>query len=171
MIKQTGRKFLSALVLLLVLVFMVTSCAPNTPAETTPGETEDDTFVFVDSLGREVTLPKELTKIAPSGTLAGILLFTAMPDRLAGIAQNFSDTQMKLIDPKYNELPVLGKFYGKGPDYNLETVLAAGTEVIVDLGEAKPSAADDMNQLTAQINIPTVFIEALFDDMPKTYRD
>ncbi|MDD3540329.1 MAG: ABC transporter substrate-binding protein [Eubacteriales bacterium] len=185
--KQTGRRILLGLVLVLVLAFVLTSCAPNTPAETTPGETtgetkgetpaptegetEDDTFVFVDSLGREVTLPKELTKIAPSGTLANILLFTAIPDHLSGIAQNFTDTQMKLIDPKYNELPVLGKFYGKGPDYNLETVLAAGTQVIVDLGEAKDSTATDMDELTAQINIPTVFIEALFDDMPQTYRD
>ena len=64
----------------------------------------------------------------------------------------------------------MGKFYGKGPDFNLETVLLAQTEVIVDFGEAKDSTKDDMDGVMNQINVPTVFIEATFEGMPETYR-
>jgi iron complex transport system substrate-binding protein len=128
-------------------------------------------LAFLDSVGREIELPQPLTRIAPSGTLADIVLYTACPDLLCGISIPFTETQLKLIDPKYDELPVMGKFYGKGPDFNLETVLAAQTQVIVDIGEPKDSIASDLDELMGQIKIPTVFIEALFDGMPQTYRD
>lgn len=175
--KKTG--WLALIFMLVIVLALPAACAKvDSPAETentrktetaeTKGEAKR---TFTDSAGREVELPVDLKRIAPSGTLANIVLYTACPDLLCGIALPFTETQLKLIDPKYNELPVMGKFYGKGPDFNLETVLAAGTEVIVDIGEVKGSTRDDLDQLMGQIKIPTVIIEARMTGMPQTYRD
>ena len=155
------------LMIALALSMLLVGCDARTPKETESQEKR----IFTDSIGREIELPEKLSRIAPSGTLANIILFTAAPDHLCGISQNFSKTQLKLIDEKYDALPVMGKFYGKGPDFNLETVLAADTEVIADFGEAKKSTAEDMDSMMEQIKVPTVFIEATFAAMPETYRD
>ena len=80
---------------------------------------------------------RDRSRIAPSGPLAQIVLYTAVPDLLCGKAREFSDAQLKLIDKKFGDLPVFGQFYGKSSDFNLEAVLAAETEVIIDIGEKK----------------------------------
>lgn len=177
--KNQMKKMTTLMLLLAVLLTgVLTACAPQAPAppptdrevEETDSFGKETKLAFLDSVGREIELPQPLTRIAPSGTLADIVLYTACPDLLCGISIPFTETQLKLIDPKYDELPVMGKFYGKGPDFNLETVLAAQTQVIVDIGEPKDSIEDDLDELMDQIKIPTIFIEALFDDMPETYR-
>lgn len=183
------------LAIIMVLSMTITGCGPKEPepsdssqptasdsTEPAPPETSkpapSDTSAvdpnmrtFTDSAGREVTIPMRLSRIAPSGPLAQIVLYTAAPDLLCGTARPFTDTQLKLIDKKYGDLPAFGQFYGKSGDFNLEAVLAAGAEVIIDIGEAKKTIKEDMDNMQAQINIPVVFIEATFAGMPKAYRD
>ena len=185
------------LAMIMALSLMITSCGPKTPpddptepssppsveatepappaktdpAPTDPEPTEPETRTFTDSVDREVEVPTKLSKIAPSGPLAQIVLYTAAPDLLCGKAREFSDAQLKLIDKKYGDLPVFGQFYGKSSDFNLEAVLAAETEVIIDIGEKKETIKEDMDGMQEQINTPTIFIEATFSGMPKTYRD
>ena len=183
------------LAIIMVLSMTITGCGPKEPepsdssqptasdsTEPAPPETSkpapSDTSAvdpnmrtFTDSAGREVTIPMRLSCIAPSGPLAQIVLYTAAPDLLCGTARPFTDTQLKLIDKKYGDLPAFGQFYGKSGDFNLEAVLAAGAEVIIDIGEAKKTIKEDMDNMQAQINIPVVFIEATFAGMPKAYRD
>jgi len=157
----------------------VSDTSKPAPPETSPTESEappsesaePETRTFTDSVGRAVTIPTKLTRIAPSGPLAQIVLYTAAPDLLCGTARPFSDTQLKLIDKKYGDLPAFGQFYGKSGDFNLEAVLAANTEVIIDIGEAKKTIKEDMDGMQEQINTPAIFIEATFAGMPKTYRD
>ena len=43
---------------------------------------ESTTYIFTDSAGREVELPRNIERIAPSGPLAQIVLFTLCPDKL-----------------------------------------------------------------------------------------
>lgn len=73
----------------------------------------EGTRIITDSAGREVEIPSEITKIAPSGPLAQIVLYTVSPDKLAGLAADFSDEAKQYIDEKYWGLPKFGQFYGK----------------------------------------------------------
>lgn len=184
--KSTTKKSMISLFAVLLSLLILAGCTPGgapdgsgtegsvpvaPPVSSEPVDTGGDANrIFIDSVGREIELPAALVRIAPSGTLADIILFTAIPDRLNGISTAFSKSQLKMINSKYGELPVFGKFYGKGPDYNLESVLAADTQVIVDIGEPKESITQDMDDLMNQIKVPTIFIEALFANLPGTYR-
>lgn len=133
-------------------------------------ESEDDTFLFTDSAGRTVTLPKEIHKIAPSGPLAQLVLYTASPDLLCGLAADFSKEAKLYIDEKYWSLPKFGQFYGKNADLNMEALLAASPDVIVDIGQAKDTIAGDMDALSEQLGFPAVFIEATLPTMESAYR-
>ncbi len=130
---------------------------------------QSDTRVFTDSAGREVTLPKEINKIAPSGPLAQIVLYTLCPDKLSGLASDFSEGAKQYIDEKYWSLPKFGQFYGKNANLNMEALIAESPDVIIDIGEAKKSVKEDMDALQEQLNMPVIFIEADLDTMSSAY--
>ena len=90
-----------ALLLAMVMLFSLAACgaAEPTPAEPTPAATEEpaateapakepaeeptaETVMFTDSCGREVELPANITKIAPSGTVATMILAAFAPEEL-----------------------------------------------------------------------------------------
>lgn len=130
---------------------------------------QTDARVFTDSAGREVTLPKEINKIAPSGPLAQIVLYTLCPDKLSGLASDFSEGAKQYIDEKYWSLPKFGQFYGKNANLNMEALIAESPDVIIDIGEAKKSVKEDMDALQEQLNMPVIFIEADLDTISSAY--
>jgi iron complex transport system substrate-binding protein len=148
------------------------SVKTETQAETEKaGEagSQSDARVFTDSAGREVTLPKEIKTIAPSGPLAQIVLYTLCPDKLSGLASDFSEGAKQYIDEKYWSLPKFGQFYGKNANLNMEALIAESPDVIIDIGEAKKSVKEDMDALQEQLNMPVIFIEADLDTMSSAY--
>lgn len=164
--------------MILITVLLFSGCGTTT--QNTDGNTEE-TFVssvneatttrtFTDSVGREVEIPEAITKIAPSGPLAQLVLYTAAPDSLIGLSAEFSGSAKELIPEKYQELPIFGQFYGKNANLNLEALSAAQPDVVIDIGEAKKTVVEDMDALQKQINIPTIFIEAKLENMEETYK-
>ena len=161
----------------LALAFALIGCTeeptPSTPTEQ-PAQTEQQpaeqsaTYIFTDSAGRQVELPKNIERIAPSGPLAQLVLFTVCPDKLVGFASDISDMQFEYIDKKYAALPVFGNFYGD--TLNLESVMAANPQVIIDIGEAKPSIGEDMDGIQDRTGIPTIFIHMEMDSMVSAYQ-
>jgi iron complex transport system substrate-binding protein len=128
----------------------------------------EETVLFVDSAGREVEIPKQIDRIAPSGSLAQIVLFSISPDKLVGLSGKWSDNSSDYLDSKYLELPVFGQFYGS-EDLNMESLAAADPQVIIDIGEAKDSIVEDMDSIQNQLEIPTIFIEASLETMDECY--
>ncbi|WP_455718676.1 ABC transporter substrate-binding protein [Anaerosporobacter sp.] len=128
-----------------------------------------DTILFTDSAGREVEIPSNITRIAASGSLAQIVLFSVDPDKLIGLASEFSDNAKSYIDEKYYDLPILGQFYGQ-ETFSAEAVVNANPQVIIDIGETKDTIEEDMDTIQKQTGIPTIFIEATLETMPTAYR-
>lgn len=142
---------------------------PEVPA--TPDETpKSETFVFTDSCGREVELPTTITKVAPSGSVAQMILYTAAPDAMVGWSSNPGGQTADYIPEKYRNLPEFGQFYGSNVTLNLEALIAAEPQVIIDLGDMKKTHKEDMDDIQARTGIPTIFIEANLDTFPQAYR-
>lgn len=141
----------------------------NLPQQEAQAE-ENGLRLFTDSLGREFTLEKELTRVAVSGQLAQIAVFALAPDRLAGIALDWNKEAEKYLDTEYYHLPVLGQLYAGKGEMNLEELLNVNPQVIIDLGEPKKSAAEDLDALQEQIGIPFVHITGTLETMDEAYR-
>ncbi len=177
-VKQLIAVFLSALLLVVVVgcsqaqdtQTASTSDSQTTttadPATTTPEKRAD--FTFTDDAGRDVEVPGDMQRIAPSGPLAQLVLYTLCPDRLVGLGQEVTDAQLPYIDSDYAKLPVFGNFYGD--TLNLESVLAAGTQIVIDIGEAKETVTEDMQGVQDKTGIPSVFINMELDNMADAYR-
>ena len=141
----------------------------QTTTATSPKE-KKATRTFIDSARREVIVPKNITKIAPSGATAQLVLYTSNPDFLVGLAGPFPRKAKEFVPKIYQKLPEFGQFYGKKANLNMEALSAAKPDVIIDIGEAKKTVHEDMDKLQNQLEIPVVFIEANLSDMPKTYK-
>lgn len=164
--KKTQR--LLALLLALVMTLSLAACGAQS-APTEDENTAPETRVFTDSVGREVTVPAQIDKVALSGPMAQIVLFALCPDKLVGIANAWDESAAQYLDTEYYNLPLLGQLYGGKGELNLETLLESGAQVVIDVGEAKGSIVEDLDALQEQTTIPFVHIDAALATMDETY--
>lgn len=149
-----------------------TASAEETAAEeTAPAEEAAfETVEFTDSLGRTVTLPAEITRIAPSGAVATMMLAAIAPECMVTINATPSDRQMAFLSSNLASLPETGQMYGSKANLNLETLLSADPQVVIDLGDKKGDMAADLDALQEQIGIPVIFLEADLPHMAEAFR-
>lgn len=169
---MNGKRWM-ALLLALVMSVSLFACSAKPAADGDDSQNndvvEDTTRVFTDSCGREVTVPANVEKVAISGPLAQIVVFALAPDKLVGIANAWDESAAQFLDTKYYDLPLLGQLYGGKGEMNLETLLAAAPDVVIDVGEPKGSIVEDMDALQEQTGIPFVHIDAYLASMDNTY--
>lgn len=158
------KKKIVYMVLLIMFLFL-TACKDPSDGEVKKSETE--THVFTDSAGREVTVPKDIERIAPSGPLAQVVLYTLVPDKMVGLSTEFTKDQEAFVDEKYTSLPIFGNFY-EGTLHD-ESLIVAKPQLIIDIGVRKDSIKDDMDVIQENTGIPTVFIEMDMDTMAEAY--
>jgi iron complex transport system substrate-binding protein len=156
------------LILLSVLCLLPVLCL-SCGAKKETAAPQQETVVWTDSCGRAVLVPKTITRIAPSGALAQLVLYSLCPDKIIGWSSAFSDTQKKYIAEKYWSLPAFGQFYGRNTNLNMEALLTAKPDIVIDIGEVKPNIKDDMDGLQTQLGIPVIFVEATLDTMSAAY--
>lgn len=169
------------LLLAMMMCASVFACAAQSTAETAteapvateaPAPTEEPaptTVQFTDSVGRVVELPANITKVAISGPLAQIVLFALCPDKLVGIASKWDATAEQYLASEYYNLPELGQLYGGKGELNLETLLASGAQVVIDVGEPKDTIVEDLDALQQQTGIPFVHITSTTATMADAY--
>lgn len=149
---------------LLVAAMLLVGC-------TTTGNADPDLPMreFTDSTGRSVNVPEEITRVAVTGPLAQIVVFSAAPEKLVALANEWSADAEGYIEPVYYELPILGQLYGGSSDMNVEELAKAAPQVIIDVGETKTDMASDLDSIQNQTGIPTVHIRADLDSMGEAY--
>lgn len=144
--------------------------ATEAPAEEPAEEPAAETITFTDSSGREVELPANITKIAPSGPVATMILAAFAPEKLVCVGTSISENQTPYLYDGIADLPVTGQLYGGKATLNLEELLATGAEVIIDLGDFKKSIAEDLTALQKQTGLPCIFLEADVAHMADAFR-
>jgi len=128
------------------------------------------TISVSDDSGREVEIPAEITRIAPSGSTATMMLIPIASDMLVGIASSPSTDQVKYLPEEILTLPTFGQFYGSKSTLNLEALMEAKPQVIFDLGDKKSTVKKDMNSIEKQTNIPALYYDGTLEHMADTYR-
>ena len=145
--------------LILTLVLLLGACA-----------LAEGTRTFTDDSGRTVTIDREITRVAVSGVGAQIVVFALAPDMLVGVTSEWDAGSEVYIAPEYYNLPAIGQLYGGKGNLNLETLLSAAPQIVIDVGETKKGIAEDLDALTEQTGIPFVHITMDLATMDETYR-
>ena len=125
---------------------------------------------FTDSIGRTVSIPVEITKIAITGPLTQIYILPLAGDMLVGVSNAFAEDAETYLPAYIQEKEEIGQLYGGKAEMDLEALLAAAPDVVIDVGEPKGSMAEDLDALTAQTGIPFVHISATVETAPDAYQ-
>lgn len=129
-----------------------------------------ETKIVTDDYGRKVEVPETITRIAPSGATAQMILLTLAPELMVGLSASPSTLQMPYFPEEVWYLPTFGQFYGSKSTLNMEALIDAEPQLIIDLGDRKLSGNADMNSIQNQTGIPTIFFESTLEAMPNAYR-
>lgn len=142
------------------------SPAPTDTPAPTPEPTER---TFTDSSGREIIIPVEINSFAPSGLMAQMFLYTLAPEKMAGRSNDFSNDAKQLLPEKYVNLPLFGQFYGSKASLNMEELVKAAPDLIIDIGTAKSTVVEDMNGIQEKTGIPAAFVSSTILSLHDTY--
>lgn len=152
------------IILFLILSLMLCACGQSGAAPA--GQPRE----FTDSTGRTVTLPADITKIAISGPLSQIYILPLAGDLLVGVSTAYAEDAQSYLPAYIYEKAEIGQLYGGKGEMDLEALLAAAPEVVIDIGEPKKTTAEDLTALTEQTGIPFIHIDATVATAPEAYR-
>ncbi|MBR4039175.1 MAG: ABC transporter substrate-binding protein [Clostridia bacterium] len=149
------KKRITCLIALLLMLLAALGCA--------------DERVFVDDAGREIVLDEAIERVVVTGPLGQIAVFAIAPEKLVGLCSAWDDASRPYIDTEKYDLPVIGQIYGGKGNVNLEELIAAAPQAVIDVGEPRGDIVEDLNELQAQTGLPFVHISAYIDSLDKTY--
>ena len=158
-------KRILAFLLLSVMLLTFAACG-NTAAIPDSGNTRE----FTDSTGRTVTIPAKITKIAITGPLSQVYILPLAGDLLVGVCNEFSADAAKYLPAEIFSKTEIGQLYGGKGEMDLEALLAAAPDIVIDIGEPKESIGADLTALTEQTGIPFLHVDATVRTAPEAYR-
>jgi iron complex transport system substrate-binding protein len=123
-----------------------------------------------DSAGRKVTLPAKVERVFAAGSPAGITLYTLVPDKLVGWSEPLPAAALAYLPPRYASLPVTGRLTGRANTANVEAVLAAKPDLVIDIGTIAPIYASLADRVQEQTGIPYLLFDGALDKAAELYR-
>jgi len=124
----------------------------------------------VDASGREIRPPARVERVYAAGPPAGLLVFAIAPDKLTGWTRAMRPNEAQFFADKYARLPELGRLTGRGNTANVEVVLKAKTDLIVDVGSTGATLASLATQVQEQTKIPYALLEGRMEATPAALR-
>jgi iron complex transport system substrate-binding protein len=125
---------------------------------------------FVDDAGRRVELPARVERVFSAGAPAELLLYTLVPDKLAGRNMQPSPAALELIPPQFRELPAITNLPDRDdPRYDAE-LLALDVDVYVDYGTVDPDYVAALDAISNRTHIPGVILDGSLAKVPDVYR-
>lgn len=135
----------------------------------TAAETQARTIT--DAAGRKVEIPDTVKRVLAAGPPASVLVYVLAPDKLTGWVRQPGDAEKQFLMPSVRDLPTFGQLTGKGGTANMEAVLAAKPDIIIDVGTVNPTYASLADKVQAQTGIPYVLIDGSFARSAETLRE
>ncbi|MCL2713440.1 MAG: iron ABC transporter substrate-binding protein [Alphaproteobacteria bacterium] len=126
--------------------------------------------MVVDSAGRHVDVPENITRVYAAGPPADIFLYVMAPERMLGWVRPPRDEDKPFLLPIVRELPRLGRLTGRGDTMNIERLIAMKPDIIVDFGSMNETYRSLADRVQAQTGIPYVLIDGSFPATPGSLR-
>ena len=129
-----------------------------------------DNTTITDATGRKVLIPADPARVFAAGPPAATLLYTLKPQAMIGWVTPPHPEAPPLLRAEVRDLPTLGRLTGRGDTVNLEVLLAARPDLIVDYGTVNATYIDLANRVQDQAGLPYVLIDGAFAAMPQGIR-
>ena len=125
---------------------------------------------FIDDGGRTITLPAQVARVMPAGPPASAELLMLAPEKLVGLTRALRPEEAMFLPARAGALATLGRLTGRGNNLNLEIVVKAAPDLVVDLGYVGDTFVSLADRVQEQTGIPYVLIGGKLADTPATLR-
>lgn len=129
-----------------------------------------DVQPFVDATGRTVEVPADPARVFAAGPPAATLLYALKPDAMIGWVRAPRPAERPFLRPDVRDLPELGRLTGRGDTLNLEVLLTAKPDLILDFGTISATYADLAERVQQQTGVPYVLIDGALPALPQSIR-
>ena len=124
----------------------------------------------IDSAGRRAVLPAKVQRVYAAGPPASIMVFAIAPEKLLGWTRAMTPEEAAFLPERYAALPSLGRLTGRGNTANVEVVLAAKPDLIVDAGATGDTYVSLADRVQQQTGIPYLLYDGTFAQTAATLR-
>ncbi|GMG83132.1 iron ABC transporter substrate-binding protein [Paralimibaculum aggregatum] len=126
--------------------------------------------MVTDSAGRRVEVPETIGRVFAAGPPAAVFLYVLAPETMLGWPRALRPEERPFIAAPYRDLPEHGRLTGRGGEANLERVIAAAPDLILDFGSVRETYVDLADRVQAQTGIPYVLIDGRFEATAEALR-
>ncbi len=119
----------------------------------------------IDGAGRRVAIPARVERVYAAGPPASVLAFAVSPDKLIGWTSPFRDAERPFVATRYADLPAYGRLTGRGGTANVEIMVRAKPDLIIDYGAIRETYISLADRVQAQSGIPYLLLDGDFDHM------
>src|SRR5262245_31008356 len=137
--------------LICAVLFAVTLCGPVMADR-----------MVVDSAGRQVSVPDRIDRVIAAGPPASVLMTILAPEKLTGWNRKPPPEELPYLPSVVRSLPEIGRLTGRGGTANLEVVMAAKPDLILDFGSVSDTYISLADRVQNQTGIPYVLIDGRF---------
>jgi iron complex transport system substrate-binding protein len=123
-----------------------------------------------DSAGRTVALPDRILRVMAAGPPASVVVYCLTPDKLLGWQRALRTEEKPYLLPLTHDLPELGRLTGRGDTANIEVVLKAKPDVIVDFGSITPTYVSLANATQERTGVPYLLVDGRFTSTAPSLR-
>jgi iron complex transport system substrate-binding protein len=118
--------------------------------------------LVVDSAGRQVEVADRIERVIAAGPPASVLLTILAPEKLIGWNRKPPSEELSYLPAVVRNLPDIGRLTGRGNTANLEVVMAAKPDLIVDFGSVSGTYISLADRVQSQTAIPYLLIDGRF---------
>ena len=124
---------------------------------------------IVDGGGRRVEVSNSVRRVFAAGGPASIFVYTLAPDALLGWARQPTPEERAWLPARYADLPSLGRLTGRGNTANVEVVLAARPDLVLDFGSVGPTYVSLADRVQEQIKVPYILLDGSLSATARAY--
>jgi iron complex transport system substrate-binding protein len=125
---------------------------------------------MLDAAGRLVVVPAKVERVYAAGPPASILVYAINPDKLLGWTRALRPNEAAFFPSQYAALPELGRLTGRGNTANVEVLLQARPDLVLDVGATAPTFASLADRVQQQTGLPYLLLDGRFEAIPETLR-
>ena len=125
---------------------------------------------FVDAAGRTVEIPATVNRVLAAGPPAQVMIYVLAPEKLVGWVREPTAAEKEFLAPPARDLATIGRLTGRGNTANLETILAAKADLIVDVGTVDDTFASLADRIQQQTGVPYILVDGRFPNSAASLR-
>jgi iron complex transport system substrate-binding protein len=122
-----------------------------------------------DATGRK-TIPDKVERVMAAGPPATVVLYVLAPEKMIGWTAAPRPNEKPLLKPEVRELPELGRLTGRGDTANVEVVLKAKPDFILDFGTVNATYISLAQRVQEQTGVPYLLFDGRLQNTARSIR-